>query len=106
MKTPAKLPLLEIFIDRRMPIQRLLSARLRDLIVYSRLGRGTRLPSSRTLARRLAVSRNTVIFAYEELASEGLVTSRPGSGTRIAARACAVRLHDPDGLTIHCAGLL
>ncbi len=38
------------------------------------------LPSSRELADRLSVSRNTVTAAYDRLAAEGLVETRPGVG--------------------------
>lgn len=41
---------------------------------------GTRLPSSRRLARQLGVARITVMNAYDELISHGYVTSRPRSG--------------------------
>ena len=44
---------------------------------------GYRLPSTRSLAERLRISRNTVLSAYEELAAEGLVQGRVGSGTRV-----------------------
>ena len=43
---------------------------------------GTRLPSTRSAGESLAVSRNTVLTAYEELAADGIVTGRTGSGTR------------------------
>jgi len=43
------------------------------------------LPATRALAKRLAVSRNTVLYAYEVLAAEGLVSGRQGSGTRVLA---------------------
>lgn len=41
---------------------------------------GSRLPSTRTLARCLGVSRNTVVLAYGQLASEEWIMSRPRSG--------------------------
>ncbi|MPS96664.1 PLP-dependent aminotransferase family protein [Comamonas sp.] len=41
---------------------------------------GTRLPSIRQQARRLKMSVSTVVQAYERLAAEGLVVSRPGAG--------------------------
>ena len=47
----------------------------------------TRLPSSRTLAADLAIARNTVADAYADLVAEGWLTSRQGSGTRVARRA-------------------
>ena len=46
---------------------------------------GARLPPTRELARRLAVGRNTVINAYEQLTAEGYVEGRIGSGTRVGA---------------------
>lgn len=53
---------------------------LQEAIESGRVLRGTRLPSTRSLARALAVSRNTVLTAYDELAARGLVRSRRGAG--------------------------
>jgi DNA-binding transcriptional regulator YhcF (GntR family) len=105
LKTPAKIPPIEMFLDRHLPIGRQLRARLKDLILSGGLRHGTRLPSTRMLARRLFVSRNTVTFAYEELASEGLVRSKTGSGTHVAAGVRRLRFRDPDGLTVRCVGI-
>lgn len=64
--------------------QRALHERLRGAILQGRLAAGARLPASRTLADALGVARNTVLFAYEQLAAEGyLHASR--HGTRVAA---------------------
>lgn len=56
---------------------------LRESIAGGRLAPGTRLPSTRALARELSVSRNTVVNAYEQLALEGFVIATRGSGTRV-----------------------
>jgi hypothetical protein len=45
--------------------------------------RGDRLPAHRELAAKLGVNRSTIITAFEELAAEGLIRSRIGSGTFI-----------------------
>lgn len=54
---------------------------LRDRIGTEALPAGTVLPSSRRLAERLAVSRATVVAAYERLAAHGLIRARAGVGT-------------------------
>jgi len=41
---------------------------------------GTRLPSVRAQARVMRVSVSTVVEAYERLAAQGVIASRPGSG--------------------------
>src|SRR5262245_15408219 len=46
---------------------------------------GARLPSTRTLARLLGVSRNTVLLAYDDLVAGGLIEGQRGSGMRVAA---------------------
>ncbi|WP_051278990.1 MocR-like pyridoxine biosynthesis transcription factor PdxR [Chitinilyticum aquatile] len=46
---------------------------LRAAILDGRLAGGTRLPASRELAGELRIARNAVVYAYEQLASEGLV---------------------------------
>ncbi len=68
----------------RGPLYLLLAARLRALIDDGVLAQDTLLPPDRTLARRLAVGRGTVVAAYELLQQEGRVTRRQGSGTRVA----------------------
>jgi GntR family transcriptional regulator/MocR family aminotransferase len=45
---------------------------------------GSPLPATRTLARTLRISRNTVLGAYELLCAEQLAIARGGSGTRVA----------------------
>jgi len=57
---------------------------MRDQMTEGRLRPGQILPSTRELARQLAVSRNTVCEAYEMLAAEGYVESRQGAPTRVA----------------------
>jgi len=42
-----------------------------------------RLAGTRTLARDLGVSRIVVLVAYEQLAAEGYLTPKPGSGSRV-----------------------
>jgi GntR family transcriptional regulator/MocR family aminotransferase len=42
------------------------------------------LPSTRSLAEDLKLSRNTLLSAFEQLHDEGYVTSQVGSGTRVA----------------------
>jgi DNA-binding transcriptional MocR family regulator len=56
---------------------------LRRAIWRGELPSGCLLPSTRALAKQLGVSRNTVLYAYETLAAEGLIGSRRGSGTRV-----------------------
>jgi len=58
---------------------------LREAILDGRLRAGEALPATRELARRLSVSRNTVMSAYESLVAEGLVTGHVGAGTFVNA---------------------
>lgn len=45
---------------------------------------GARLPPTRTLAKDLGISRNTVITAYGELANEGLIATHFGGGSFVS----------------------
>jgi len=58
---------------------------IRTAILDGRLERGSRLPPTRELAHRLAVSRNTVGVAYGWLTSEGLLSGRAGAGSFVEA---------------------
>jgi GntR family transcriptional regulator/MocR family aminotransferase len=53
--------------------QRVLHECLRAAIRSGRLAPGTRLAASRALAAELGVARNTVLYAYDQLATEGYV---------------------------------
>lgn len=55
------------------PRQRLLHECLRAAIRSGQLAPGTRLAASRALAAELGVARNTVLYAYDQLATEGYV---------------------------------
>ncbi|SQA98926.1 HTH-type transcriptional regulatory protein gabR [Cedecea neteri] len=54
---------------------------LRRSILDGSLPPHGRLPASRDLASELSISRNTVLTVYEQLMTEGYVSSRQGSGT-------------------------
>ncbi|WP_187829749.1 PLP-dependent aminotransferase family protein [Labrys sp. KNU-23] len=64
-----------------IPLYQQLFAQLRGLIADGRIPRGARLPPSRMLSDELAISRNTVVLAYEKLATEGYLQKRLGAGT-------------------------
>jgi GntR family transcriptional regulator/MocR family aminotransferase len=49
-------------------------------ILSGHLPPGTPVPSSRHLADQLRIARNTVVFAYQQLVSEGYLVSRERSG--------------------------
>ena len=68
----------------RMPSHRRVYESIRRGIVSHQLIPGTRLPSTRSLAEALKLSRNTLIAAFEQLHDEGYVISQTGSGTRVA----------------------
>ena len=57
---------------------------LRDAILEGRLSAGTKLPSSRTLAEMMLISRNSVLAALERLLDEGYLVTKPSSGTYVA----------------------
>jgi len=60
-----------------------LAAAIRAAIMDGRLRAGTPLPATRLLAGDLGVSRGVIVEAYQRLADEGLVSARPGAGTRV-----------------------
>lgn len=73
-------------IDRtRGGIGRQLADVLRKAIANEALKAGERLPSTRTLADALGLSRGTVTEAYEQLIAEGCLDAQAGSCTRVAS---------------------
>lgn len=69
---------------RRAPLYRQIYEQLRAAILAGRFRPGDRLPSTRALAASLAVARITVEQGYEQLAAEGYLESRRGSGRYVA----------------------
>lgn len=57
---------------------------LKQGILAGRFQPGAKLPPSRTLAKLLEVSRNTVLSALDQMIAEGYLETRPGSGIFIA----------------------
>lgn len=59
---------------------------IRDGILKGQLAPSDRLPSTRDLSELLAVSRNTIKNAFEQLLAEGFLDARVGSGTYVNAQ--------------------
>src|SRR5881409_3392574 len=65
------------------PTAKEIAARIRDGLAAGMYSPGARLPGAKGLARELGVSLMTVQSAYTQLADDGLVEGRPGSGTYV-----------------------
>ncbi len=74
-------------VDRNsiVPIYQQIYEELRESILAGTLPELTRLPTERMLAERLGVNRSTVVHAYRDLARDGLIEQRVGSGSRVAS---------------------
>jgi GntR family transcriptional regulator / MocR family aminotransferase len=70
--------------DAPVPLHRQIEASIRDGVRSGRLGFGTSLPPTRTLAADLGVSRGVVVEAYQQLVAEGYLISRTGGYTQVA----------------------
>jgi GntR family transcriptional regulator / MocR family aminotransferase len=69
-----------------VPLNEQLFAQLRRWILDGVVAPGARLPPSRIMAEELGLSRNTVVLAYERLATEGYVSRRVGAGTFVETK--------------------
>ena len=76
---------LAIHLDRASstPLYRQLIEEIRQGVLSGRLKPNQKLPSSRSLAQSLTVSRSTVTQSYEQLESEGYLETRRSSGTYV-----------------------
>lgn len=72
--------------DAGMPLQRSVYERFASAILDGRFRPGERLPSTRDLAHTLGVARNTVAWAFEQLAVEGFIETRHGSGSFVSTQ--------------------
>ncbi len=82
--TAAHLAALSLDPSASAPLYRQLYFAIREAILAGRIQPGTRLPSTRTLARDLDLSRNTAVAAYEQLLAEGYLDGRVGAGSYVS----------------------
>ena len=68
-------------IDSKKPVYIQIKNYIKDLMTKGLLPINSKLPSTRELCSILNVSRNSVLSAYDELKTEGLVYSIKGKGT-------------------------
>jgi GntR family transcriptional regulator len=68
------------------PIWSQIEDAVRHLVASGALGLGAALPSVRDLAREQRINPNTVAKAYQRLAEAGVLETRRGEGTFVAAR--------------------
>ncbi len=66
-----------------VPLREQLTTQIMLGIVSDDLRAGQRLPSTRELARRFRIHANTVSAAYRELAKQGWLEFRRGSGVYV-----------------------
>src|SRR5438128_1722902 len=74
-----------LHLNKQGPLYAQLYRALRSEILQGRMPPGARVPATRALATELALSRNVVMLAYEQLLAEGYLVARTGAGTFVAA---------------------
>lgn len=78
------LPVISVDRSAAAPLHRQVYAGFRDAILRGDLAAGQQVPSSRTLAAELEISRFPVLDAYAQLLAEGYFESRVGAGTFVS----------------------
>ncbi|MFJ2730001.1 GntR family transcriptional regulator [Streptomyces collinus] len=78
-------PAVRVDTASQVPPYAQIRAQLGALIVTGRLAEGDRLPTVRQLATDLGLAPGTVARAYRELETAGLIRTRRGAGSRVAA---------------------
>src|SRR5262249_50340284 len=73
------------FVRTERPLYGHLVSLLENAIAKGELPSGTRVPPERQLAQQLKISRTTVVSAYRELESRGLLRGYVGRGTFVCA---------------------
>lgn len=86
---------LQLLLGARPPraVLRWLYGGVRTAIADGRLAAGMTLPSTRAAAAQLGISRGTVVEAFDQLLSEGLLSSQPRSGMQVVQHAVALPRH-------------
>ncbi len=89
---PDQLTAMAMHNERRTGLSRALYEEFRARIADGTYAAGTVLPSTRALAAERGLSRATVTLVYEQMAADGLIDSRAGAASRVAAGAAAPAL--------------
>ena len=109
------------FVRTARPLYGHLVSLFESAIARGELPSGARLPPERELASRLQISRTTVVSAYRELESKGLLRGYVGRGTfvcaapepsgtpfawrgKIAVRRASIERFDDEGCVEACVG--
>jgi DNA-binding transcriptional regulator YhcF (GntR family) len=76
-----------VAVDRKAaePLHRQIYDAYRAMIIGRNLGAGQQIPSTRTLASELRISRIPVLTAYAQLLAEGYFETRVGAGTFVCS---------------------
>src|SRR5262245_43403122 len=90
MDAAALVPILGVWSGGKGSLHRQLAQALMRGVRQGGLAPGVRLPSERTLAKALTISRTTVVAAYDALREAGWLESRHGSGTWVRAGSAEV----------------
>jgi GntR family transcriptional regulator / MocR family aminotransferase len=75
-----------IAFNSSTPLRRQLYEELRQAILTGKLRPDRKLPSTRSLAKSLQISRTTVTECYEQLIGEGYLQAIVGSGTFVSSQ--------------------
>ncbi len=86
---------IELERESSLTLSRQVYRQIQQMILNGGLASGSRLPSTRSLASDLSVSRNTIIEAYGQLIAEGYLQTRIGSGTVVAENLRALDISVP-----------
>ena len=78
-----------------VPMHRQIYEKMRQSILRGEIPAQSRIPSSRSLAAQLGVSRMTVINAYDQLLAEGYLVGKIGAGTFVASELPEELLQSP-----------
>lgn len=77
--------LIRVDMASGVPLYAQVAASVRADIVAGRLAPGDRLPSAREVAETLEINLHTVLHAYQQLRTEGLIDLRRGRGAVVSA---------------------
>lgn len=86
-----------IVLDKNsaIPLKKQLYDVITEKILSGELAKGDKLPSTRDLAAKLGIARNTVVEIYEQLISEAYLETVYGKGTFVAGTKETIRVRDP-----------